>query len=471
MVSVGSPSGLTGAPCKRPGRVTRVQPAIASIVITLSFLSLSATPAAAAIALATSTATGTLAVSLGVGATSMPVNVTSACPFAVTGPSGSNGPGDITLKGVDVGPALSVSAVQAGQQVITLRATTAVHAVAEAVSQANVPDCGTVPAAPSNITATAINSSTIQVTWTNNASNATGLVISDNLTSVTLGAGTTSYTWSGLAPNTYKCSHVYAYNSAGNSAWSGWACTTTPAAGLSWSVSLSASSTSPAANQNVTLTASTNHDVGPTAYGLYIVDTTNGQQQNCSSGTSCQWTVAYSGTTHSFVARVGMFAGTQTQATSNIVSVSWAASFGGGTREQHAVTWALQQLGSTGWDNPARCELFVENAFGTQGKYATAYANYQAMLGLGQIHTDQNVPAGALAFFAATNANGNGGHVMLSLGNGLFVSSSVGSGSSAASPKALVTSGQVGYTSIALAASSSGSYVGWSWANTAWPGR
>src|SRR5664280_902866 len=81
-------------------------------------------------------------------------------------------------------------------------------------------------------------------TWTNNASNATGLVISDNLTSVTLGAGTTSYTWSGLAPSTYKCSHVYAYNSAGNSAWSGWACTTTPAA-----------VTIPAAPSNITATA------------------------------------------------------------------------------------------------------------------------------------------------------------------------------------------------------------------------
>ena len=48
MVSVGSPSGLIGASCERPGLVARARPAIASIIITLSFVLLAAIPAAAA---------------------------------------------------------------------------------------------------------------------------------------------------------------------------------------------------------------------------------------------------------------------------------------------------------------------------------------------------------------------------------------------------------------------------------------
>ena len=107
-----------------------------SAVLAASVLS----PLAAGAALAASTATGNLAVSLGIGATSMPVNLTSACLFAVT--RGSNGPGDIVIAGVDVGPALTVTAVQAGQQVITLRPTTGYHFAADAVTQANVPNCG-----------------------------------------------------------------------------------------------------------------------------------------------------------------------------------------------------------------------------------------------------------------------------------------------------------------------------------------
>ncbi len=48
-------------------------------------------------------------------------------------------------------------------------------------------------------------------------------------------ANSTTYTWGGLAPRTYMCFKIRAYNSAGNSAWEpstspGYRCTTTPAA-------------------------------------------------------------------------------------------------------------------------------------------------------------------------------------------------------------------------------------------------
>ena len=100
--------------------------------------------------------------------------------------------------------------------------------------------------------------------------------------------------------------------------------TTTTSAPLNWTVSLSVSNAHPQANQSITLTATTNHDVGPTQWGLYIIDTTNGKQSNFESGTSGSWTPPYTGGTHNFVARIGMFDGSQIQDTSNTISVTWA---------------------------------------------------------------------------------------------------------------------------------------------------
>ena len=72
-----------------------------------------------------------------------------------------------------------------------------------------------VPAAPSNLTAQAVGTTSVQLTWTNNASNQSGDVISlDGEQSVDLqGATVSSYTWNGLSPNTkywfYVASKIY----------------------------------------------------------------------------------------------------------------------------------------------------------------------------------------------------------------------------------------------------------------------
>ncbi|MDO8674115.1 MAG: C39 family peptidase [Dehalococcoidia bacterium] len=92
---------------------------------------------------------------------------------------------------------------------------------------------------------------------------------------------------------------------------------------LNWSISLSASSTNPQSWQSVTLTAQTIPDVGETPWWLYVYDVSTGNNvATCRSGTSC--TASVSGSDyHSYVARVGVFAGNDTQAQSSSVVVTW----------------------------------------------------------------------------------------------------------------------------------------------------
>jgi Fibronectin type III domain len=85
------------------------------------------------------------------------------------------------------------------------------HAALSAHAAINTP----VPAAPSNVTAQAAGTTSVQLTWTNNAGNQSGVVISlDGEQSVDLqGATVSSYTWNGLSPNTrywfYVASKIY----------------------------------------------------------------------------------------------------------------------------------------------------------------------------------------------------------------------------------------------------------------------
>ena len=84
----------------------------------------------------------------------------------------------------------------------------------------------TVPAAPSTLTATAASRSQINLSWKNNATNATGVKIEQSTNGTTftqiatVGANVTTYSATGLTANTRYYYRVRAYNAVGNSAYS-----------------------------------------------------------------------------------------------------------------------------------------------------------------------------------------------------------------------------------------------------------
>jgi hypothetical protein len=85
------------------------------------------------------------------------------------------------------------------------------------------------PAAPSDLRATALDSTRIRLRWRDNSDNEVGFHIYDDTVSVgAVEADTISYTVGGLAPDSYHCYRLYAYNDYGNSDWTDWACASTP---------------------------------------------------------------------------------------------------------------------------------------------------------------------------------------------------------------------------------------------------
>ena len=90
------------------------------------------------------------------------------------------------------------------------------------------------PAAPSNLTATAVDQHDIKLTWHDNSSNETGFEINNGVVSRDAGAEQHDlHLGRASRPGTYMCFKIRAYNSVGDSAWdpnvSPWyVCTTTP---------------------------------------------------------------------------------------------------------------------------------------------------------------------------------------------------------------------------------------------------
>ena len=93
-----------------------------------------------------------------------------------------------------------------------------------------------------------------------------------------------------------------------------------------YAIGITASTPSPGVNGAVTLVASANRDVGPTPYGLSIIDTTTGQEvAHVQSGSTISAAVTRpAATTHSFVAMVCNGGGANAQASSSVVAITWS---------------------------------------------------------------------------------------------------------------------------------------------------
>jgi len=84
------------------------------------------------------------------------------------------------------------------------------------------------PVAPDNVTATAVGTGTIRVTWTDTNGGLANYVVSNgNTSSADLATGTQSYYWTGLAPGQYMCFTITAKLNGLQSPWTPYACTTT----------------------------------------------------------------------------------------------------------------------------------------------------------------------------------------------------------------------------------------------------
>jgi titin len=137
----------------------------------------------------------------------------------------------------------------------------------------------TPPIAPSGLGATAISSSSISLSWTDNSSDESNFVVQRSTTSgsgfttiATLGANTTSYAdTAGLSASTTYYYQVYATNSTGDSGFSNEAFSTTnPSIQVSWNASLATAVNRPGGGYKVYY--STNSGFNPGDGGVTEID-------------------------------------------------------------------------------------------------------------------------------------------------------------------------------------------------------
>ena len=93
-----------------------------------------------------------------------------------------------------------------------------------------------------------------------------------------------------------------------------------------YSITLAASTTAPAVGGSVTLTATANKDIGPTPYGMSIVDASTGViVSHVGSGSTFSVTVSQSSAmTQRYVAEIDNSGGMNIQANSSPVIVTWS---------------------------------------------------------------------------------------------------------------------------------------------------
>lgn len=98
-----------------------------------------------------------------------------------------------------------------------------------------------------------------------------------------------------------------------------------------------------------------------------------------------------------------------------------AASNAGEDRAARALAWAREQMASDP-NNTVQCEAFVEQAYNHAFRYPSAMDAFNDLNRKGQIHANpDNIPEGALVFTSNPGFDHGTGHVMLSEGDGQYL--------------------------------------------------
>jgi hypothetical protein len=97
-----------------------------------------------------------------------------------------------------------------------------------------------------------------------------------------------------------------------------------------------------------------------------------------------------------------------------------------GDRAAQALAWARNQMATDPnrqeRGRPVECEVFVEEAYNHAFRYPSAMAAFNDLKAKGQIHTNTNgIPPGALVFTSDPTFDNHNGHVMLSQGDGTYL--------------------------------------------------
>ncbi len=136
------------------------------------------------------------------------------------------GPGNVTFAPADQ-PQTTATFSTPGNYVLILIANDgALNEHALVAIQVN----GSAPAAPSNVQVTAVDATSISIAWTDNADNEEGFTVHEISTAFDVGANSVAFTHGGLAPNSYHCYSISAFNIYGRSAATDLVCATTPPA-------------------------------------------------------------------------------------------------------------------------------------------------------------------------------------------------------------------------------------------------
>ena len=198
----------------------------------------------------------------------------STLPSPSTVPSPSPGGGGPTSGSpAVVRTSGSPAVVRTSTSPVVVPTTTAPHTVVTTTS--SPPPVVTAPATPGGVAAVATGQYSIQVSWSDASAGITGFNVDNGCPVGSCDPGATLVQTTGpvdsttftVTPGTYQCFRVQAVDSAGNSPWSGYGCTSTPGLSVPATTQWTSTGVTVPAGDELGITASGTVTIGGGAYG------------------------------------------------------------------------------------------------------------------------------------------------------------------------------------------------------------